>query len=176
MKLVREYINEKFTDDSDPIKDLGIGKRHLIEEWFKKIDKLNLKQHNIESMNYAINKDFTINVNEVVCIPDHYGNLPDYIKFNNVSRLTASDSGLTSLRGMPKKVTGNIFLHNNKLTSLKYAPKYVGGDFHCERNELTSLEYAPKYVGGSFYCHHNITKFTEEDIRAVCKVKGDISV
>jgi hypothetical protein len=25
MKLVREYINEKFTEDSDPIKDLGIG-------------------------------------------------------------------------------------------------------------------------------------------------------
>jgi hypothetical protein len=25
MKLVRENINEKFTEDSDPIKDLGIG-------------------------------------------------------------------------------------------------------------------------------------------------------
>ena len=25
MKLVREHINEKFTDESDPIKDLGIG-------------------------------------------------------------------------------------------------------------------------------------------------------
>lgn len=25
MKLVKEYINEKFTDDSDPIKDMGIG-------------------------------------------------------------------------------------------------------------------------------------------------------
>ena len=25
MKLVKEYINEKFIEDSDPIKDLGIG-------------------------------------------------------------------------------------------------------------------------------------------------------
>jgi hypothetical protein len=25
MKLVREHINEKFTEDSDPIKDMGIG-------------------------------------------------------------------------------------------------------------------------------------------------------
>ena len=25
MKLVREHINEKFTDESDPIHDLGIG-------------------------------------------------------------------------------------------------------------------------------------------------------
>jgi len=29
MKLVREYINEKFTDVSDPIKDMGIGVDHL---------------------------------------------------------------------------------------------------------------------------------------------------
>ena len=27
MKLVREYINEKFTEDSDPINDLNIGKK-----------------------------------------------------------------------------------------------------------------------------------------------------
>jgi len=25
MKLVREYINEKFAEDSDPIHDMGIG-------------------------------------------------------------------------------------------------------------------------------------------------------
>jgi hypothetical protein len=25
MRLVREHINEKFTEDSDPIKDMGIG-------------------------------------------------------------------------------------------------------------------------------------------------------
>ena len=25
MKLVREYINEKFSDKSDPVKDMGIG-------------------------------------------------------------------------------------------------------------------------------------------------------
>ena len=27
MKIVREYINEKFTQESDPIKDLGIGSK-----------------------------------------------------------------------------------------------------------------------------------------------------
>jgi hypothetical protein len=29
MQIVREYINEKFTEDSDPIHDLGIGLNHM---------------------------------------------------------------------------------------------------------------------------------------------------
>ena len=29
MKLVREHINEKFTEDSDPVKDMGIGKKAM---------------------------------------------------------------------------------------------------------------------------------------------------
>jgi len=32
MKLVKEYINEKFTEDSDPIKDMGIGLIHEIKQ------------------------------------------------------------------------------------------------------------------------------------------------
>jgi ankyrin repeat protein len=36
MKLVREYINEKFTNnDSDPIKDLGIGMFEQIKKFLK---------------------------------------------------------------------------------------------------------------------------------------------
>jgi hypothetical protein len=31
MKLVREHINEKFTDESDPIKDMGIGYREIFD-------------------------------------------------------------------------------------------------------------------------------------------------
>jgi hypothetical protein len=34
MKLVREHIYE-FTDDSDPIKDLGIGKTYFIYDIVK---------------------------------------------------------------------------------------------------------------------------------------------
>jgi hypothetical protein len=34
MKLVREHINEKFTEDSDPIQDMGIGSKYLIYKWF----------------------------------------------------------------------------------------------------------------------------------------------
>jgi len=35
MKLVREDINEKFAEDSDPIKDLGIGKQAIINDLAK---------------------------------------------------------------------------------------------------------------------------------------------
>ena len=62
---------------------------------------------------------------------------------------------LKSLKGCPKKVTGNFFGSNNKLTSLEGAPEYVGGDFDCHYNKLTSLKGAPEYVGGDFNCNYN---------------------
>ena len=35
MKLVREHINEKFTEDSDPIHDMGIGMDALFKRWIE---------------------------------------------------------------------------------------------------------------------------------------------
>jgi hypothetical protein len=37
MKIVREHINEKFTEDSDPIEDLGIGIKSKLEKYLKTI-------------------------------------------------------------------------------------------------------------------------------------------
>ena len=37
MKLVREHINEKFTEDSDPVEDLGLGTYQQILKWLKEI-------------------------------------------------------------------------------------------------------------------------------------------
>jgi hypothetical protein len=34
----------------------------------------------------------------------------------------------------------------------------------------------PKTVGGDFLCFNNPVKFTEEQVRAVCDVKGKIFV
>jgi len=39
MKLVREHINEKFTEEGDSIQDMGIGIDGLIEKYKKKIAK-----------------------------------------------------------------------------------------------------------------------------------------
>ena len=64
----------------------------------------------------------------------------------------------------------------NNLTSLDGAPKTVGSDFYCDNNKLTSLVGAPKTVGGSFDCSDNPVKFTKQQVRAVCDVKGDVYV
>ena len=71
-------------------------------------------------------------------------------------------------------VEGNFRCIDNSLTSLKGAPEKVGGDFYCSNNSLTSLEGAPKEVGRDFYCSNNTVNFTEEQVRAVCDVKGRI--
>ena len=37
MKLVRENINEKFTEDSDPVRDMGIGKEAMFKDLEKRV-------------------------------------------------------------------------------------------------------------------------------------------
>jgi len=85
-------------------------------------------------------------------------------------------NNLTSLQGSPKSVGGSFYCTDNKLTNLKGAPKSVGRGFYCYFNNLTSLEGAPENVGGQFFCIENTKKFTEEEVRAVSKVKGRIRV
>ena len=87
-----------------------------------------------------------------------------------------SDNNLDSLVGAPTGVGGGFLCHRNKLDSLVGAPVSVGGDFFCSINKLDSLVGAPTSVGGSFYCRDNAVKFTEDKVRAVCDVKGNIHV
>jgi hypothetical protein len=91
---------------------------------------------------------------------------------------TCSHNQLTSLEGAPKSIGENKYFWCtfNQLKSLVGAPENVGGDFNCSDNQLTSLEGAPTSVDGIFYCHSNPVKFTEEQIRSVCDVKGIIMV
>jgi hypothetical protein len=92
--------------------------------------------------------------------------------------LDLSDLKLTKLPEILKDITvdGNFFCFNNNLTSLINAPSSVGDDFDCSYNDLTSLAGAPKTVGGFFDCTDNPVKFTEEQVRAVCDVKGKVYV
>ena len=83
---------------------------------------------------------------------------------------------LISLEGAPKIVGGYFNCRNNDLPSLKGAPKIVEGNFGCANNDLISLEGAPKTVEGHFDCRNNEKKFTEEEVMAVCEVKGKIYV
>ena len=104
--------------------------------------------------------------------------IKQYIKDKNVGNFDISGLGLTTLPALLKnlKIGGNFDCRYNKLTSLVGAPTSVGGSFYCNNNKLDSLVGAPTSVGGSFYCRDNAVKFTEEQVRAVCDVKGNINV
>ena len=101
--------------------------------------------------------------------------LPDILKDITVGgNFYCGNNNLTSLEGAPKSVGASFACSNNKLTSLQCDHITVGGDFYCSFNKLTSLAGAPKSVGGDFICHSNNVKFTEQDVRAVCDLKGDV--
>lgn len=85
-------------------------------------------------------------------------------------------NSLKSLEGAPKEIGRNFYCSGcDSLTSLEGAPKKVRGSFYCSFcDSLTSLEGAPKEVGRSFECTDCKTKFTEEDVRKVSNVEGNI--
>jgi hypothetical protein len=140
-----ESVNEKFSEDSDPIDDMNIGTRHLIKEW--------LDQNFIT--NYRIKKDGTISVYTSVNLnSQHLGNFPKYIQFD--------------------KIYGNFDISHNELTSMRGCPIYVKRSFWCVNNKLTSLEYAPKKVAELFCCWANPVKFTWKAIWRICEVGEEI--
>jgi hypothetical protein len=68
----------------------------------------------------------------------------------------------------------DVDVSDRGLTSLNGSPENVRRNFICIFNRLISLEGGPKEVGGNYVCWGNITKFTVEDVRKVCNVKGEI--
>ena len=106
-----------------------------------------------------------------------YNNLDSLVGApTSVKNFYCNNNRLDSLVGAPVSVGGHFFCHRNKLTSLVGAPTSVGGDFYCSYNKLKSLVGAPTSVGLDFDCNNNVVKFTEEQVRAVCDVKGKINV
>ena len=73
-------------------------------------------------------------------------------------------------------VTGyfNVYGCQN-LTSLKNCPNKVGKYFACNHcPQLDSLEGCPKEIGSNFYCNDCKRKFTEKEVRSLCKVKRNV--
>ena len=137
------------------------------KEWIEEFEK---KPNVMKNHDGSYNVDGNVNLSQ-----KNIKKLP--VKFNIVKgSFLCYNNYLTSLEGAPNKVGGTFTCWNNQLTSLEGAPKEVGGDFWCGYNQLTSLEDAPKEVGENFECHNNPGKFTEEDVRKVCNVKGKIYV
>lgn len=85
-------------------------------------------------------------------------------------------NSLKSLEYCPKKINGALYCHDCKLLkNLEGAPEEVQGALDCRHcKSLTSLKGAPKVVKGSFICDNCGTKFTEEDVKNVSNVEGEI--
>jgi len=81
---------------------------------------------------------------------------------------------LTSLEGGPTISNGDFSCSTNDITSLVGAPTIVNGDFKCSYNIITSIEGAPKIVKGDFMIIDNVKKFTEEEIRGIVDIKGEV--
>jgi len=106
--------------------------------------------------------------------------IKNYIRNGSKGDLVLSElpMRLTKLPPILKDITVNGWFNCslNNLTSLENCPKIVNGNFYCSWNKLTSLEGAPQKVDRHFICHSNDVKFTEEQVRAVCDVKGTVYV
>ena len=106
--------------------------------------------------------------------------IKDYIRNGSKGDLILSElpMKLTKLPPILKDITVNGWFNCslNSLTTLENCPKIVIGNFYCSWNKLTSLEGAPQKVDRNFICHSNDVKFTEEQVRDVCDVKGNVFV
>ena len=76
------------------------------------------------------------------------------------------------------KINGYFNIGDNQnLTSLKNCPDYVTRLFACDFcQKLDSLEGCPKEVRANFWCGSCKRKFTEKEVRSLCKVKGFIYI
>ena len=91
------------------------------------------------------------------------------------------DLGEGNFKELPYKfdrVYGHFDIGSNQnLTSLKNCPNYVSDSFACDFcTKLDSLEGCPKEVGSDFYCYKCKQKFTEKEVKSLCKVKKKIFV
>ena len=111
-----------FTQDSDPIKHMGIGLIHYSKALVNKADSPTEIKGD-EKMYFL------------------KGNL-------NLMEKNLSDEDFKNLP--PFKVEGNFFIDGNNLKSLKGCPTEVHGSFSCTGNPLESLDHLPVIKGNTW--------------------------
>lgn len=136
----------------------NVGSLHI--SGFKKLSSLKGCPTNVENK-------FTI----LLCpalkgldyLPNHIGG---GITINHNKNLLSID-GLSAVTNV---VNGNLFLNGNySLKSLEGCPSTVNGVFSIEKcKALTSLSGFPEYVDSHIYCKNCGTRFTQDQIRAIC--------
>ena len=149
MKIVREHINEKFTEDSDPIRDMNIGLNDIIKSWIKHhCDLGHIVEHDFANNVYT---DTPLSLEKII--------INDDLSIDIIGRCDFSME--------PKPYPDYISLN------------HVYGDFSCCFSIEDYQKYMPKRVGGEirFYIdkldvvQDQIKNEIRNNIKAVCKVK-----
>jgi len=174
MKILSESLFEylSFKEESDPIKDMGIGIEKQIHIWLLENTAVAKEDYVLVSPNFEINTYNTVNLANL-----GLKEIPEFINFKYVmGGFHCDHNELTSLRGTPKILSGTFIASWNKLTNLIDGPGEVKGSYLVSHNELTSLEGLavkiteslsvsnnnlknlegiPEIINGNFYMHRN---------------------
>jgi hypothetical protein len=109
LKLLREHINEKFTEDSDPIHDMNIGIIKLINDWINTPNN----QHHIK--NYNITKDLKIDADSIDISWEYMDIIPEYIRFGKVNEFfSCFFNEKTKLHQLPEYIGSKLTIYTNK--------------------------------------------------------------
>jgi len=71
MKLVRENLFEKFSEDGDPIEDMGIGTKYLIKQWFESIDVKPNKYTIDDNLHIIFKGNLDLHDTQITELPDN---------------------------------------------------------------------------------------------------------
>ena len=149
MGIVRESLD--FERGLDPKQAMNVGKAHLIQQW--------MDDAGVGVKNFKINDDFSVDLFMPFTMnqqrPDLFpnGKLPEYIEFRSSKDFDVDDCGIDSLERFPL---------------------LVAGYFSCQMNKITSLEGFPIKIDTNAYVMGNEKDFTEQEIRQVCNVVGEV--
>ena len=139
MKLVREHINEKFTEYSDPIEDMSIGSKYLIHKWFESIG-INRSKYTIDDvLNIKVKGDLDLWKTQITKLPD------------NLSVDGGLDLEGTNISELPDNLTVGEWL-NLRGTQITKLPDNlsVGGWLDIRGLQITELPKSLKVKGKIF--------------------------
>jgi hypothetical protein len=139
VKLVREHINEKFTEDSDPIADMKIGAIQQIHKWFESVGEERSKRYNVDSnLNIIFNGSLDLQAMNVAELPkNNIMTVTGYLDLSNTKITELPDNlrvgGYLNLRGtkikkLPENLTvgGNLYLEGTSIVKLPRSLKVKG--------------------------------------------------
>jgi hypothetical protein len=155
MKNLKDYI----VNENNFFKNLGIGQEAQIRKW--------LDEHKIK--NYTINPDLTIDVKGDLFIEE---DLPDFINFNRVlADCVVWHTNVTTLRGVPKYVSGNFECLRTSIETLEYCPIEIGGSFDVIYNKkLKNIDNLPQKVGYITKFYSNSKRVNNNTYQKLCDI------